>query len=448
MRRAAWIISVVLIAALILPLGDVSGSGPQTDADSWLREKADRGDIIRVVSAVGSFRPIGMVAVGSQVSGQVAEVLVDFNDPVVSGQTLARLDDQILIANLTEVSAARDVAAAAASMAEAATSHAESEVATAGVSQRIAKAEADARIASHEEASRQIERMRTLAGRNLISPIDLDRAEIDFLNSAAAVRISKLKSEAARIAIDAAEANLRVAKAQENNSIAVVAQREAALQRAKIELERATIRSPIDGFVVGKSVETGRTVSTSLEAPTLFTIAQDLRRMNLHVEIDEADIAQISNGQTAYISVDAAPDITFAGEVRQIRRLADSSQGVVTYTVVLFVENPDLILLPGMTSIVSIVTAESRDTLWVPNAALRFSPIGAPVPDLPAEEGWQFVWGIDPDGGAAPIAVRTGISDDFATEIVEGNIEPGRELIVGSRLIKERRGLLGLRFGL
>ncbi len=170
--------------------------------------------------------------------------------------------------------------------------------------------------------------------------------------------------------------------------------------------------------------------------------------MNLHVEIDEADIARISVGQTAYISVDAAPDTTFYGEVRQIRRLADSSQGVVTYTVVLYVENPDLILLPGMTSIVSIVTAESLDVVKVPNAALRFSPINVQEPTPPDEDGWQFVWGVDANGSAAPIAVKTGISDDFATEIVEGSIEPGRDLIVGSRLIKERRGLFGLRFGL
>jgi HlyD family secretion protein len=250
-----------------------------------------------------------------------------------------------------------------------------------------------------------------------------------------------------------AAADLAQAEATRANAEGVVLQKQAVLEQAKVRLERTVIRSPIDGVVIGRNIDRGQTVAASLEAPTLFTIAQDLRRMEVHAKIDEADIGRIRLGQKAVFTVDSYPRRLFRGTVTQIRKSPQATKNVVVYTVLISTENPDLALLPGMTAVARIVVAEASGVLRVPNAALRFQPPAGAAQragaDGEAGNGLPAtVWTKGEDDVLTPVGIGAGASDATATELVSGPLHEGEMLVVGQRRSAGGRSFLGLRLGL
>ena len=289
-------------------------------APAYRYAKVERGPLTATVAASGTLNPVVSVQVGTQVSGQVKELFVDFNSSVKAGQLIARIDPETFQYRVRQSEA--DLEAA-----------------------RSALARAQVSLAN---ARRDLDRTRELVSKNFVSPADLDRAQAQF----------------------------DLARADVDNGEAVVAQRRASLASARVDLGRTEIRAPVDGVVIKRSVDVGQTVAASLQAPELFVIARDLRDMQVETSIDEADVGRIRNGQRASFTVDAFAGRSFNGEVRQVRKSAQTVQNVVTYTVLVSAANPDGLLMPGMTANVRIVTDTRESVLKVANAALRFRPAG------------------------------------------------------------------------
>ena len=321
---------VALLVAVALAWAWFGGRGQ--DAGGGFRTgTVDRGEVRVVISATGTLRATTTVDVGSQVSGQVQSVAVDFNDRVAKGQAIAMLDPAPFRSRLKQAQA--DLASARASVNEA--------------SATLKNAEAD-----HA-------RKRDLLARQLIA-----RSEADL----------------ALAARDQARA--RVVSAN-----AAVQQRQAAVDNAELDVDYTVIRSPVDGVILLRAVEPGQTVAASFQTPVLFQIAEDLAQMQIDLSIDEADVGQIKEGLPVSFTVDAFPDRQFRGEVKQVRLSATSTSNVISYPVVVQVENADLSLLPGMTASAEIVVSRRDDVLRVPNAALRFNPPGAEAAATTAGNG-------------------------------------------------------------
>ncbi len=309
----------------------------------------EKGSIVATVAASGTLNPVVSVQVGSQVSGQLKEVLVDYNSEVKRGQVIARLDPQSYEHRVQQAQADLDSARAQLAMQQASMSV-----------QRAQVAQAEVNLA---EAKRALDRKQELMQKGFISAAERDTAQAAY--------------EAQREQVRAAKAQLQVAQASAGNAQAGVKQRAAALAQARVDLERTVITAPLDGIVVKRSVEAGQTVAASLQAPELFIIAENLADMRVEVAVDEAEIGRIQPGQKASFTVDAFAGKRFFGEVRQIRKSAQTVSNVVTYMVEVSAQNPDRILLPGMTANVRIVIDQRDDVLKVPNAALRFRPPSA-----------------------------------------------------------------------
>jgi HlyD family secretion protein len=325
------------------------GRAPRGDRDKpesrFQTTTVEQGPITARVTATGTLSALVTVQIGSQVSGRLQEILVDFNSEVKKGQVLARLDPLLLNAALEQ---ARANALAARG--------------------NLKKAQVQA-----EEAQRQFVRVESLAAKQFVSQSDLDAA--------------KSAAEVARATADAAEGQ--------------VAQTRAGLRAAEVNLSYATIASPIDGIVVSRSVDVGQTVAASFQAPTLFVIAEDLRKMQVNTSVAEADVGKLVPGTTATFTVDAWPGERFKGTVRQIRNAPQTVQNVVTYDAVIDVPNPEIRLRPGMTANVTFVVAERASAVKIPNSALRFKPppslfegpeaIASAAPP-PPEEGRRILW--------------------------------------------------------
>lgn len=313
-------------------------------APQYRTSKVERGAITASVSASGTLSPVVQVQVGSQVSGQLKEVLVDFNSEVKRGQLIARIDPETFETKVLQAQA--DVDAARAQVMTQQANIAAQRAA-------MAKAEVDLNI-----AKRDFERNRQLVEKGFISGAERDRTESVY--HAAVEQYNTAKAQAA------------VAAANARNAEAVVKQRQAALAQARIDLGRTEIRAPVNGVVIKRSVERGQTVAASLQAPELFIIAENLTDMQVDAAIDESEIGRIRTGQLTTFTVDAFPGRSFEGTVKQIRKAAQNVSNVVTYTVVISAANPNRMLLPGMTANVRIVTDRRDDVLKVANAALRF----------------------------------------------------------------------------
>jgi HlyD family secretion protein len=365
--------------------------------------EAQRGDIVVTVTATGNLEPTNQVDVGTEVSGTIKSVAVDYNDFVKAGQVLAQLDTTMLEAQVNQSRSA-----------------VESTRANLQLSQ-----------ASLLEAQTDMDRLvnvRQLSGGKIPSKQDFD----------------------------AAEATLKRAEATEAIIKANIAQAEAKLRIDETNLEKAIILSPINGVVLKRNVEPGQTVAASLQAPVLFTLAEDLAKMELHVNVDEADVGQVKEGQQATFTVDAYPDRTFHAQITEVRYGAQSSEGVVTYLTVLNVDNSDLSLRPGMTATADIVTKQVNDALLVPSAALRFTPpqreiksqgqaggsllsrlFPRPSHTRPQREAEnpdkkkQLVWTLR-DNQPVAIPVTIGATSGIMTEITSGEVTPGMPLIIES----------------
>lgn len=339
----------------------------------------DRGPITASVRATGTVNPVTTVLVGSQLSGQVIEILADYNSPVKTGQVVARLYSEQIKTRRDAARADLQQARADLGQRQAQLERARATVQRAQATLRDQQAQRDRAAAQLAEARRNLERQSELTARSVGSQTTLDAARTQ-----AEVQTATLASSEAQIASQQAEitglqADVAVAEAQVKSAEAAIQQREAKLKDIEIDLERTEIRSPVDGVVVKRDVELGQTVAASLSAPTLFTIAQDLHAIDIYANIDEADVGRLKTGQPVSFTVNAYPNRTFEGTVRMVRLGAQTIQNVVTYIAVIGVRNQDLALLPGMTANLQILTDERSQALRVPNAALRFHPAGSPA---------------------------------------------------------------------
>jgi HlyD family secretion protein len=308
------------------------------------------------------------------------------------------------------------------------------------------------------DAKRTLERRRELHKKRAMSENEMDSAQASYDQVLAQLKSAEAQEQAEASLVASKEAALRMAKAQVDYALEQVKQKEAALMQSQVDLEHTFILSPVDGIVIQRAVDVGQTVAASLQAPTLFTIAQDLRKMQVETSVDEADIGRIQENHRTAFTVDAFPGQEFEGRVKQIRKAPLTVQNVVTYTVVISAENPELRLFPGMTANVKIFVDERPAAVKVPNSALRFRPAeeelssnpgsggnpGRNEKSQPVSKGRETgptskgrVWVVGREGKPMPLDVRTGISDGSFTEVVSGEISAGQEVITGIKGDKE-----------
>jgi len=339
--------------------------------------QVERGPLTAAVSATGNLNAVITVQVGSQVSGQIKELLVDFNSVVKKGQIIARIDPQIFAAQVNQAKADVETAKAAVLNQAATVEKAKADVENARAALAQGKAQTAKADAAQADSKRIFDRNAELFKRQLIAQADRDTAQANYEQAVAQSDSARASEKALAAQIDSNLAQLRVQEAGLKSAGAQVDQKTAALAQAQANLDYTTIRAPVDGVVVSRAVDVGQTVAASLQAPTLFTIAQDLTKMQVETSVDEADIGRVKLEDRASFTVDAFPGQPFVGVVAQIRKAAQIVQNVVTYTVVISVDNPGGRLLPGMTANVKLVYAEKPSVLKVANAALRFRPAGA-----------------------------------------------------------------------
>jgi HlyD family secretion protein len=360
-------VGIVLLAVCGFVLFRSKGTEP-----NFRTEKVTKGDIVMTVTATGTVNAVITVQVGTQVSGTINRLYVDFNSHVKKGQLIAQIDPALF----------------------------DEQVSQAKANLLAAKANEEKANATLVDAKRTMERNKELVAKGLIAQSDFDTAETNY---------------------ETAKAGVSAAKAQ-------VAQTDAALKNTQTNLGYTRIISPVDGTVVSRNVDVGQTVAASFQTPTLFTFAQDLTKMQIDTSVDEADIGKIKIGQGVDFTVDAYPDIIFKGKVGQVRIAPITVQNVVTYDVVITVDNPELKLNPGMTANVSIIVAEKKDVLRAPNAALRFKP--SEKTKAKPQKG-SAVWILENDKPKR-VSVTAGIGDGNYTELAAGEIKEGQEIIVES----------------
>ncbi len=392
MRKTVWILSVLLVGLAVG--GYVFFSGERKAPIRYRTAPLERGTVVSAVSATGTINPVVSVQVGSQVSGLIQSLHADFNSIVKAGDIVARIDPSAFKARRDQASANLEIAKASS---------------------------AKARTALAQE-KREWDRLKSLLGQNFVSQNEVDVAGTEY---------------------QGAQAQLEVADAQ-------VKQAEATLNSADLDLKYTVIRSPVNGIVIARNVEVGQTVAASFATPNLFLIALDLTQMQVDTNVSESDIGGIAEGKEATFTVDAYLGERFRGQVRQVRNAPISVQNVVTYNVVIGVDNKDLRLKPGMTANVSIVVARKDNVLTAPNAALRFTPPraergeGKPVgggepgaaPSRPASAkvrglAEKKVWRIGAAGDPEALAIQSGISDGNVTEIVDSELKEGDQVIIG-----------------
>jgi HlyD family secretion protein len=447
-RRLAFALPIVAMAGI-----GIGMPGHKPAGAGYITAPVERGDLRTTLSATGTLSALVTVKVGSQLSGQIAELLVDFNDEVRQGQPLARLDPRTFEAKVREAEAALEVARAKVLAERAALDIAAAELAVERSRLKMAAARGESASARLLESERSFRRSEILAKGATLAQTHVDQASTAYLSAAAELRATEAETKAVEEGVAAARARRAMAEAGLQFARAAEQQGTAALEQARIDLTRTVIRAPTDGVVIGRDVDRGQTVAASLEAPTLFTIAQNLQQMEVLANIDEADIGRVRVGQVAAFTVDAHPGRVFGAAVTQIRKAPQLVQNVVTYTVVLSTANADLALLPGMTAVARITVDEAEGVLKVPNAALRFQP-----PEPAAAQGavageagdagtGALVWVPGEDGAPVPRRVALGRSDGSATELLGDALAPGQEVIVGTIPAPERRSFLGLRWG-
>ena len=439
-RRLFWIFGIVVVAGLIT--GGYLYTQGIGARPAFRTIAVTRGPLTSAVSATGTLNAVITVLVGSQVSGQIKELYADFNSLVKKDQVIARIDPESFEAKVNQSKAQVDAARASVLNQQAVVEKTRADLENARAALAASKANTAKAQVTVVDSRRTLGRNRDLRERGLIAQADEDTAQAAYDSAVAQQAASKAQEEAQVSAVRAAEAQLRVSEAMLQNAAAQVVQNEAGLRQAQVDLDRTFIRAPVDGVVVGRNVDVGQTVAASLQAPTLFTIAQDLRNMQVDTNVDEADVGRVRVGQSVTFTVDSFPSRTFSGEVVQIRKAPLVVQNVVTYDVVVSAKNPDQRLLPGMTANVRIVIEQKENVLQVPNAALRFRPPGVETaererPARPGGGGGRGgapagrVWLVGSDGKPAAVALQLGIGDGTYTEVAKGEIKEGQQVIVG-----------------
>ncbi|CAN7399208.1 efflux RND transporter periplasmic adaptor subunit [Bosea sp. LjRoot90] len=407
-----WAIGAVVgVGALAAGYFALRPTGGAANDTPYRTAAIDRGRITASVRASGTLTPMTTVVVGSQLSGQIVEILADYNSQVKAGQVVARL-------NSDQIKTRRDAAAADLRQAKADLVVKRAQLARAKVARTKANSTVKDQEAQHErtraqlaDAKRTFDRQNELFTRGAGAQQGLDSARTQVEIQTATLASNEAQIASLQAEISGLDADIALAEGQVQSGEALIAQRDAKLKDILIDLERTDIRSPVDGVVVQRQVDLGQTVAASLSAPVLFQIAQDLRTIDIYANIDEADVGRLKVGQEVSFSVNAYPNRTFQGKVQMVRLGAQTIQNVVTYTGVVRVENRDLALLPGMTANLQIVTDDRQDVLRVANAALRFRPLGGPTA-LPATAPAETPAGRAGGGGRAAGALRERIEEE------------------------------------
>jgi HlyD family secretion protein len=414
--RNKWFI----VAALFVSIAALTAFKFETKKKpQYYTENIQQGDIQNVVQATGTINAVTTVQVGSQVSGTILTLNADFNSHVRKDQVIAQIDPSLFKGALLQARA--DLADAQANL-------------------TAAKANLEKAQAAAAQAKLDFDRYTSLAKDGVVPQQQLDTAKATY---------------------DADVAAVNAAKAQVTQAAAQVQQKSAAVNVAQTNLDHTIIRSPIDGTVVARSVDVGQTVAASLQAPTLFTIAQDLTKMQVYVSTDESDVGAIHAGQAVNFKVDAFPTQTFTGKVSAVRLNATTVQNVVTYTTVVDFDNPETKLFPGMTAYVNIPVATATDVVKVPNGALRYKPdldatqlsallkqngiggdgtrsrkTGQGTQQQPAQQATTAViWKLASDKSLQPVLLKLGITDHTSTEVAQvlkGSLNPGDQVVTGS----------------
>ncbi|MBX3186847.1 MAG: efflux RND transporter periplasmic adaptor subunit [Labilithrix sp.] len=397
-RLVSWIVGIVVVAGVAFGVHRWRRAQATPDI-TWKTAAAEKRRVAARITAGGTLQATVTVTIGAQVSGRIQTLNADFNDTVKKGKLLAKLDPQLFEAAVEQANANYLSAKAGLTRAE----------------------------AQQKDAELVLVRTKNLADQTLASAAELQTAETNVTVMRAATDVAK----------------------------AALAQASAALNQARVNLSFTNIYSPIDGTVISRSVDVGQTVASSLQAPVLFTIAEDLKKMQVHTNVAEGDVGRIEAGMDATFTVDAFPGQTFRGKVGQIRNAPQTLQNVVTYDAVVDVDNADLKLRPGMTATVTIAYAEREEALAIPNAALRFRPppevasaiaadlaspsASAPAPPAPARKPRAAPGAASSEprtvyvlrsGSPRPVRVVTGLSDGSVSEITSGDVAPGDEVIV------------------
>jgi len=393
-RRHVWRWFTVLLVGIAVVVGvmRLRASRPEPGAQ-YQMDTVERGTLTVTITATGELKSLTQVNIGTEISGIVESVNVDFNSPVRVGQILAQVNTEKIEAQAAQARAAL-------------------------LSTEAKRLQSQATFKEAQAELAKLEHVRELSGGRVPS----------------------------RQEIDSQEATVKRAEAEEAVSAAQVTQSRASLAAIETDIRKAVIRSPIDGIVLDRQVDPGQTVAASFQTPTLFTLAEDLARMKLIIDVDEADIGTVRVGQRAIFRVDAYPDQMFESKVKEVRSTPKTSNGVVTYQTVLSVDNSERLLQPGMTATAEITVTQVRDATLVPNAALRFTPPAAmqtsgggfrflPRPpgsqrrDRSAENGAKRVWTLNGEQ-LTPIEVALGASDGTVTELRGGQLTPGTQVIV------------------
>jgi HlyD family secretion protein len=432
-RHKKLVTFAVIALAVLVTVGMVVRA--RSNSPQYLTAKVERGDITAAVQATGTINPLTTVPVGSYVSGTVQYIFADFNSRVQAGQVLAQLDPAIYEAQV--IQARGNLAHAQADITNLQANLAAGKAVIQTNQANLARLQA---AVSYSRANAA--RVADLYKQGILAQDQNDMTQANLAQADAQVR-------AAEAQIRQSEAQLEQTQAQLEQAHAQVEVARGALKQAETNLRYTTIVSPIDGTVVARNVTVGQSVAASLQAPNVFTIAQDLTRMQVYAKTDEADTGDIKVGTDVTFQVDAFPREVFHGRVSAIRLNAYVVQNVVTYDTVIDFENPDEKLLPGETAYVTIPTGHARDALKVPNAALRFKPELArqklqelyrefkiPASALAGSQpgGWQVVWKLGPGGGLEPEAVKVGITDYNSSQLLEGKLKQGDVLVTGEML--------------
>jgi HlyD family secretion protein len=414
-RKRGWTIAVgaVLLLGAAVATWRIAATPA---AAAYGTAKVRRQTIAKTISATGTLQAVTTVQVGTQVSGAISQLFADFNSQVKKDQVIARIDPSQFQAQLAQANATW-------LSTQASVQSAQNNVLAADSAVQAAQANVDRTDAALQDAQTSFDRTRDLVNAKVAAAMTLPTAQA-ALSQAAAQKAQAVAQ------LGQSKAQAQAARSQVSQAQAQSSQAKAAVDVAQVNLDRTIIKAPIDGVVVARNVDVGQTVAASLQAPTIFLIANDLTRMQVLANIDEADVGQIGPNNKVSFTVDAFPTDTFQGRVAQVRLAPQTVQNVVTYTAVIEVANPDLKLKPGITANVTVVVGQRDKVLTVPNSALRFQPEGqAAAPGRRAAS--PVVWKIA-GGKLAPVTLQTGLTDGIHTEVVSGDLNEGDAIAIAA----------------
>ena len=429
-QRLRW--GVAAGFALALALGGASWRAHLRNAIAYETVSVERGAIQARITATGNLNAVVDVLVSSQVSGNIKTLYADWNSKVKKGQLVALIDPQIFQAQVDQATAVFRSAHSATITAQAQIEKVKADLSAAIASQKNAEAIAAKDFANETNTKAQWERAAILLREQVIAQQDYDIAHANYDASHAQVTADQAQIDAAKQNIQSAQASVQVAQSQLATAQAQEHQTQAALQQSQINLDHTRIIAPVDGTVVARRMDVGQTVAATLNPPTIFEIAQDLTKMQVDTNVDESDVGNVALGQKATFIVDSYPDISFHGVVADIRKAPIITQNVVTYDVVITVDNSDLKLFPGMTANVTILAAKLNDTLKVPNSVLRFRPSAAVLKQTGlsgVQADKQQVY-LLAEGKIKVVPVKFGLSDGKYTSVSSDQLQPGAQVVV------------------